>query len=261
MRDEPTRKAMARDRTLAHALIGGADPTRYGTLIGELSNQFAMGVDNYPLDITSAFGLLVNYTTPSNARVRNTDRGGNESPSQTTPATDSANQQAPEASAMTFAQEGSSATAAAPSPAVTTDIGNGLASTGTTLLQHAYMLAQATSHSIDPNWILLDSQSTISVFNNPSMLSNIRQSNHTLHALTNGGHQDSDMVGDFANLGTVWFNRDSIANILSLADVARVCRVTIDTSQEASMTVHRKDGSIMKFVEHPSGLYVFDSTN
>ena len=35
-------------------------------------------------------------------------------------------------------------------------------STGTTLVQYAYMLAQAGAASIDPNWILLDSQSTIS---------------------------------------------------------------------------------------------------
>lgn len=37
--------------------------------------------------------------------------------------------------------------------------------TGTTLvLQYAYMLAQADAANIDPDWILLDSQSTISVF-------------------------------------------------------------------------------------------------
>jgi hypothetical protein len=42
----------------------GADPTRYGTLIADLSNQYAMGIDNYPVDITSAYSLLVNYRTP-----------------------------------------------------------------------------------------------------------------------------------------------------------------------------------------------------
>jgi hypothetical protein len=31
----------------------------------------------------------------------------------------------------------------------------------------------------------------------------------------------------------------------------------MDTSAEAAMFVHRSDGSLMKFVEHPSGLYVF----
>jgi hypothetical protein len=65
------------------------------------------------------------------------------------------------------------------------------------------------------------------------------------------------MVGDFPNLGQVWYNDKSIANILSLSDVRKVCRVTMDTQEETAMCVHRLDGSIMKFAEHPSGLYVF----
>ena len=132
------------------------------------------------------------------------------------------------------------------------------AMSGTTLLQHALMLAQH-SHRIDPAWILLDSQSTISVFNNPAMIQNIRDSGRTLRAITNGGYQDSSQIGDFPNLGEVWFNPSSIANILSLADVCKVCRVTMDSDKTPSINVHRKDGSIMQFVEHPSGLYVYNS--
>ncbi len=30
----------------------------------------------------------------------------------------------------------------------------------------------------------------------------------------------------------------------------------MDTSKEPAMNVHRKDGSVMSYVEHPSGLYV-----
>ncbi|KAI2502074.1 Reverse transcriptase (RNA-dependent DNA polymerase) [Fragilaria crotonensis] len=131
---------------------------------------------------------------------------------------------------------------------------------GTTLLQYGLMLAQGTT-AIDPSWILLDSQSTISVFRNPDMLTNIRPSDRTLRAVTNGGFQDSTLVGDFPNLGPVWFNPASIANILSLADVRKVCRVTMDTIAEPAMHVHRLDGSTMKFVEHECGLYVYFPSN
>lgn len=132
--------------------------------------------------------------------------------------------------------------------------------TGTTLRQYAYMLAQQSGkHDIDPDWILLDSQSTISVFRNANMLSNIRRSPHVLWALTNGGHQDSNMVGDFPNLGEVWFNSESIANILSLAKVRKVCRVAMDLTAEPAMLVHRLDGTVMKFLKHPSGLYLYKS--
>ena len=137
------------------------------------------------------------------------------------------------------------------------------ANTGTTLVQYAVMMAQAEQFvTIDPSWVLLDSQSTISVFRNKNMLNNIRQSPHVLRAITNGGYQDSNMVGDFPNLGTVWYNADSIANILSLAEVRKVCKVTMDTAAApAIMHVHRKNGSIMSFVEHPSGLYVYNGNN
>lgn len=137
---------------------------------------------------------------------------------------------------------------------------NGGTDTGTSLVQHAYMLTQADATGIvDPEWILLDSQSTISVFGNPRMLTNIRGSDRRiLRALTNGGHQDLYMVGDFPNLGEVWYNPHSIANsILSLAEVRKVCRIsTMDSSSDPAMHVHRLDGSVMSFTEHPSGLYV-----
>jgi hypothetical protein len=57
----------------------------------------------------------------------------------------------------------------------------------------------------------------------------------------------SSQVGTVKNFGDVWYNADSLANILSMAAVRKVCRITMDTSVEAAMNVHRKDGSIMKF--------------
>jgi hypothetical protein len=66
-------------------------------------------------------------------------------------------------------------------------------------------------------------------------------------------------VGTVRNFGDVWYNPDSLANILSMAEVRRVCRITMDTSVEASMDVHRRDGSIMKFREYQTGLYYYDT--
>jgi hypothetical protein len=61
------------------------------------------------------------------------------------------------------------------------------------------------------------------------------------------------------NFSNVWYNPHSLANILSMAEVRKVCRITMDTSIEPAMTVHRKDGSCMKFSEYKSGLYYFDT--
>jgi hypothetical protein len=131
-----------------------------------------------------------------------------------------------------------------------------------TLVQDGYTMAQTNRYAgLPKSWILLDPQSTISVFNNSSMLTDIGPSGHRLRVQTNGGYQESSMKGVFRNLGPVWFNRNSIANILSLADVRKVCRVTLDTMVDPVMRVHRRDGSIMEFTEHETGLYVFDSAS
>ena len=69
------------------------------------------------------------------------------------------------------------------------------------LFQDAYCLAQSPKYTGLPRlWILLDTQSTTLVFNNPDMLSDIRPSDRTLRVQTNGGHQDSKMMGTFHNL-------------------------------------------------------------
>jgi Zinc knuckle len=274
-RTDEERRTIARDTTLAIALIKGADPTRYGTLITAFANSFAMGKDEYPTDLSAAYGVLVNYKTPENARPRNAS-GVSAQPSSTSTTS-------PESSALTFAQRGvtppTPGSSGAVNPGITcfncnlmghystdcpSDAGTSVAPTGgVTLLQHGLTMAQSSEshHGIDSSWILLDSQSTISIIKNPSMLKNIRPSRTALRVITNGGFQDSTMVGDFPNLGEVWYNRDSIANILSLAAVRKVCRVTMDTAVFSSMFVHRLDGSIMEFIEQPSGLYVFKPSN
>jgi hypothetical protein len=40
-----------------------------------------------------------------------------------------------------------------------------------------------------------------------------------------------------------------------------VCRVTMDSDAKQSILVHCKDGSIMKFEGHPSGLFIFNTND
>jgi hypothetical protein len=97
------------------------------------------------------------------------------------------------------------------------------------------------------------------LFNNSNMISNIRPSPQPICVRTNGGHQISTHIGDLTNIGVVWYNPDSIANILSLSEVRRVCRVTMDTKKEPSITIHKTNGKKMIFREHTDGLYYFDT--
>ena len=110
---------------------------------------------------------------------------------------------------------------------------------GNTLVYDGFVMTQMVCKKYSPiskEWILLDTQSTVSVFNNKQFLTNIRESKETLHAIINGGYQDSHYVGEFPNLGTVWYNHNSIANILSMKEVQKVFRVTMDTSIKPTCT-------------------------
>ena len=92
----------------------------------------------------------------------------------------------------------------------------------------------------------------MSIFRNPNLLTDIRDVDEPLYLETNGGGQQiTHQVGTVAGFGDVWYNPDSIANILSLAQVRRVRRVTMDTDVLPAFHVHRADGSgTTTFAEH-----------
>ena len=108
--------------------------------------------------------------------------------------------------------------------------------------------------------MLLDCQSTVSVFCNRKYLKNIRKSGKTLTVHSNGGTQVSSFVGD-TSFGTVWYNPQSLTNILSMARVRKQCHLTrMDTSVEIVMYVHCNNRSaVMKLTEFASGLYYYDA--
>lgn len=274
--DIPARKKIARDMSIAMAFLAGADPARYNSLRSDLANQQIRGNDQYPKDMTSAYSLLVNYhgpTTSRNGHQNLTNNDPKPNPTTTEHPTIPSN-----IGPHTFVQ--SATVSATPNIITGTD---GATHSGITcfscnanghyasscpsavsLVQYAVTLTQVTTGeqqsfgSIPKHWILLDSQSSISVFNNPHMLTDIRVSPQHIVVKTNGGIQTSTLIGNLKNLGQVWYNPDSIANILSLADVSRVCRVTMDTNVTPEMVVHKLDGTTMRFKQHNGGLYIYD---
>jgi hypothetical protein len=75
---------------------------------------------------------------------------------------------------------------------------------------------------VDPYWILLDTQSTVNLFNNRLLLSNIRKTKGPpLRCYCNGGYQDSTLIGTLDGYGDIWYNPNSLANILSMAHVSQ----------------------------------------
>lgn len=82
-------------------------------------------------------------------------------------------------------------------------------------------------------WILLDNESSVSVFANRAFLHNIHTVNQRLCIYGTGGHLDVTQKGDLPGFGQVWYHPQSIANILSFAEVEDSCRITYDQHKHA----------------------------
>ena len=72
--DTTERLKIARDRTLALAFLKQADRRRFGTLWADIENQFSRGNDQYPINLTAAYSLLVNFKPPKREEPRRNTR-------------------------------------------------------------------------------------------------------------------------------------------------------------------------------------------
>ena len=67
------------------------------------------------------------------------------------------------------------------------------------------------------------------------------------------------MAGYFPGFFEVWYNKDSMVNILSFSDACKKYRITFDMDIKVTTNVHLKDRRIMKFEEVESGVNPFAS--
>jgi hypothetical protein len=76
--DDEIKQAKERihDKTVAYGLLVRADRERYGKLIEEIENDFLKGHDDYPRTPTEAYNLLVNYRNHVTVNKRTVNQGG-----------------------------------------------------------------------------------------------------------------------------------------------------------------------------------------
>src|SRR5210317_205274 len=110
------------------------------------------------------------------------------------------------------------------------------------------------------NWLLLDSQSTIDIFCNLSLLNNIETVKNGFTLQTNAGEIYINKMGNLNGYGKVRCDERAITNILCLNNIKKLYRVTYDNASDDTFIVH-KNNSLIKFTSSQNGLYLHDTDN
>jgi len=92
-------------------------------------------------------------------------------------------------------------------------------------------------------WLVGNSGAGCSVIANAALLTDIRKAPNnrymTIHC--NSGVTTVNQMGTLKGFGRVWYNPNGIANIVSLSEVAKKHRITMDSSIDNAIYVHKED--------------------
>jgi hypothetical protein len=117
------------------------------------------------------------------------------------------------------------------------------------------ILAQQDDHKpVNPNYVLLYSQSTVHLFSNPSHVQNIHQAIKPINVHCNKGTVSSTTVRDFAD-NKVYLHTSGIANVLSLHKLGKKYHITYDSQDHGGVfKVHTPKG-VVEFIPTSKGLH------
>ena len=280
-------KAAVREMTWANWFILHADRNRYGTLITSLQNDFLTMRDNYPKTLNDAYSRLTNWKDPlSSSRasghastgVSFTNIGDGQSANKKKNkdhitcynckqnghyANQCNNAKVEDGTTNTTVSGG--ADGGNGTTLVNVDDNEGAFDDDDIVTSFAFIcsgvsLNTASLHNHIPNtWVLLDNQSTIDVFSNPSLLVDIHSVNRSMSIYCNAGVTTTCKVGTLPGYGEVWYHATGIANILSFSRVrAKGFTITYDDKQD-TFNIQGADMTAHTFTKSDQGLYYLDT--
>ena len=275
-----------RDYTLGVALILGADPERYSSMIRGLKNASLAGRDEWPKNLTEAYNYLskwegddsnaqgsqdyegLNFVSdnrepqPWHAKLtcRNCGKKGHIAPfcknekNSSNNVQDGEEDEEAEQQLLNGTQE------------------NNESSDDEDYYADLFVCDSDKNHTsitfhtndginggrIPKEWILLDSQSTTDAFSNPDLLKNIHEVRGSLTIHTQAGKAITKLKGTVPGYEKVWYCPNGIANILSLANVAKTRSVRFNSTDGNQFEVTRRDGTSRIFRQSQHGLYYYD---
>jgi hypothetical protein len=227
-----------------------------------------MGHNNYPVNITAAYNLLINYrvSAQSTARIINDSEG-------VAFATVDVTKEKRNLTNIRCFRCQKKGHFANYCPNNDTDNAPGGAEVVTEALQQLVLAEPPDGYEsveefsfhqsqwhVNPNWIFLDTGSTSDIFCNRKLVSNIRLSSGSLKVHCNAGTKVVRHVATLRNYGTVWFNEDGIANILSMSLMSKTFPVRYDSASGDQFVVSKPDKDVI-FSASKSGIYYHDTTN
>ena len=237
----------------------------FETYVNDLHRNFQMGHDDYPSTVAVAMMRMANYEPPAvRTRLRNNRGRGNGGGRRGT-------------NERTFTQDGNTDPVPGANGVLRTDTqchrcnryghaqrycpNNDQGGNTARLFVSDSAIALAQSKTIPSSWILLDNQSTVDVFCNGGLLSEIHNVSTGVWIHCNSGRLWTNQVGTLLGYGPVWYCPKAIANILSLHNVQRRWRVTFDSGSDNVFRVHKEHGEVDVYRSCDRGLHYLDTAS
>jgi hypothetical protein len=283
-----------RDYTLGAALILGADPERYSSMIRGLKNASLAGRDEWPKNVTEAYNYLSKWEgdEPSGRHEREYEGSSFLNDQEKAPKKEYPKVPQPWHETMTCRnclkkghiaafcgdKETKTAETNVQDGQTTHEVadqqlldGSGLANENEDYYADLFLCEDQDHRSVSfqlqdginggripKYWVLIDSQSTTDAYSNPDLLRDIHEVRGSLTIHTQTGKAVTKLRGTVPGYGEVWFCPEGIANILSLANVAKTMEVTFDSSNGNQFEVTKADGKKRIFKQSEHGLYYYD---
>ena len=271
-------KASAREEYMATLLLARSDPRRFAVLVADVHNEHTRGLDGYPDTFSRAYDMLVNYKSPfRTSRFQQQDGGlafyqeeDDSGPGQGRTSGRAGRGRGRGRGTGHGGRGGRGCGRprqqdAQAHVAETEDEAEGVEDNlGSEVDDYIYSTIAAECffeqdrQRLPENWILIDSCSTTNLISNKNLLHNIHKSKFNLKVRCNAGSRSVNQRGYLGGYPeAVWYNPGGIANIMSMQNVSKYYRLTMDTSKKNGIYLHRKDGRKILFSPSQKGLYYY----